>query len=203
MKKFFVTGTDTDVGKSLVSAILLLACNAHYWKPIQAGSSDTAWIQQLTQLPDHCFMPSVYSLKAPLSPDQAASLENINIELDKIKLPETENLIVEGAGGVCVPINTHHSMLDIMKQLALPVIIVARGTLGTINHTLLTIKELEQQRINIKGVVFSGELNPDNQRAIEHWSGIPTLFHVPFFNRIEAGMLVNWIKENSILEKLV
>lgn len=202
MKKFFVTGTDTDVGKSLVSAILMMACAAHYWKPIQAGSSDTAWVQQLTQLPAPFFCQSVYSLKAPLSPDQAAHREAIKIELKELRLPQENNLIVEGAGGVCVPINSSHCMLDVMKHLALPVIIVARGTLGTINHTLLTIKALRQNEIPIKGVIFNGELNPDNQIAIEQWGNIPTLFHVPFFNKIDTVTLTQWIKQNQIQDRL-
>jgi dethiobiotin synthase len=202
-KGYFITGTDTGVGKTLVSAILTWILKGCYWKPIQSGVQidlpDLQQVKNLTRLPAEHFFPSRYLLQAPLSPDQAAALEQVTLDLDQCELPQTDkSLIVEGAGGVYVPLNERHNMLDLMKKLALPVIIVARGTLGTINHTLLTIEGLRQHQIPIHGVVLNGELNPANQKAIEKWGQVRTLFHVPFFDTIDASILQRWIYDYTI-----
>ena len=204
MKRFFVTGTDTEVGKTLTSAILLLALQGHYWKPVQSGDPDDVRVKQLTGLPETHFFPPVYSLKASLSPDQAAFRENISIDLEKISMPEnlTRPLIVEGAGGIFTPLNSNSCMLDLMRKLNLPIIIVSRGGLGTINHTLMTIEILRQRQFNIHGVIFSGKLNPDNQTAIEQRGNVRTLLHIPFFENVT---IKNWVEENrqSILAGLI
>lgn len=200
MKQYFITGTDTDVGKSVVAALLTLVFKACYWKPVQSGSSDTLQVRQWTELPEDRFFPSTYAFKAALSPDQAAKLENTTIDIANCHLPETkQSLIVEGAGGVFAPLNTRERMIDLIKQLNIPVIIVARGTLGTINHTLLTIEALRQRQIPVRGVVFNGELNPDNQLAIEHWSGVKTLFHLPRLKEINRKTLQLWIERRNKL----
>lgn len=198
MKQYFVTGTDTGVGKTLASAVLMQMLKAKYWKPIQSGiqneEQDAMTIQRLTHLPESDFFPSSYSLQASLSPDQAAKLENITIDLMQCALPQTEkNLIVEGAGGVMVPINDNECMLDLMQTLKLPIIIVARGTLGTINHTLLTIEALRRRQLFIYGVIFNGELNQDNQRAIEYWGQVKTLLHIPKFSLLNQETFQSWI----------
>jgi malonyl-CoA O-methyltransferase len=203
MNQFFITGTDTSVGKTIISAILTLVLNAHYWKPIQSGIieglSEQNIVQQLTKLPDEYFFDSVYSLQAALSPDQAAALEQITIDLHRCILPHREKpLIVEGAGGVWVPLNNTQCMMDLIYQLQLPVIIVARGTLGTINHTVLTIEALRKRNIAIAGVVFNGELQSRNQQAIEKWGQVKTLFHVPHFNQIDAITLQQWVKQSLV-----
>ena len=202
-KGYFITGTDTGVGKTLVAAILTWILKGCYWKPIQSGVQedlpDLEQVKNLTRLPAEHFFPSRYLLQAPLSPDQAAALEQVTLDLDQCELPQTDKtLIVEGAGGVCVPLNEQHNMLDLMQKLALPVIIVARGTLGTINHTLLTIEGLRQRQIPIHGVVLNGPLNPANQKAIEKWGQVRTLFHVPFFDTIDASILQRWIYDYTI-----
>lgn len=199
---YFITGTDTGVGKTLVSAILTYVLRGCYWKPIQSGAKDELpdleRVKQLTQLASAHFYPSRYVLQAPLSPDQAAALEQIHIDLDECVLPMTEKpLLVEGAGGIYVPLNEQQVMLDLIKKLALPVIIVARGTLGTINHTLLTIEGLRQHHIPIHGVVFNGQLNPANQKAIEKWGKVRTLFHIPVFDTIDAPLIQRWIYEHT------
>src|SRR4051812_44669988 len=118
MSQFFITGTDTNVGKTLVSAILTMALNAVYWKPVQSGTSDKEQVQEWTQLSDNHFLPSLYSLKAALSPDQAARLENIKIELSNCTLPQIhQSLIVEGAGGVKSPLNEKECIIDLIKKL--------------------------------------------------------------------------------------
>ena len=206
MKNFFVTGTDTHVGKTITSAVLTLALNGCYWKPVQSGVADNfseqERVQQLTGLGQEYIFPSTYSFQASLSLDQAAARENSLIEIEKIQLPPTtRTLIVEGAGGVFSPLNKTDCMLDLMKKFNFPVIIVSRGGLGTINHTLLTIEALRQRNLTIAGVIFSGELNPDNQIAIEQRGNVNTLLHLPFFEKFN---LTKWVADNRqiILEKL-
>lgn len=206
-KKYFITGTDTNVGKTVTSAILTYALKAQYWKPIQSGIEDdlphNETVQHLTTLSSAHFYPSEYSLKASLSPDQAAELENIEIDLKNCHLPITNNyLIVEGAGGIFVPLNKENTLLDLMKKLALPIVIVARGTLGTINHTLMTIEILRQKGLSIHGVIFNGELNPDNSKAIEYWGKVKTLLHIPYFNNLTPEELQAWVcsEKSNILE---
>jgi dethiobiotin synthetase len=206
MKKFFITGTDTGVGKTLVAATMTYALRACYWKPIQSGSSDQAVIRELTGFSDAHFHPTQYAFRASLSPDQAALLENITIDINTCQPPlMTNHLVIEGAGGVFVPLNEDDCMLDLMKKLAVPVVIVSRGQLGTINHTLLSIEALRRRDIPIHGVVFSGELNPDNQTAIEKWGKVKTLFHVPYFPSITPAVLQAWIAthHHHIIETLL
>ncbi len=208
MKRYFITGTDTGVGKTLVSALITKVVDGCYWKPIQSGIaeeiSDRDTVQTLTDLPQDRFFSSIYELQAALSPNHAALRENIEIDIERCEIPVCDRpLITEGAGGVFVPLNQHHCMLDLMTRLNFPVIIVSRGTLGTINHTLLTIEALRQRNIPICGVVFNGELNPENQKTIEEWGNVRTLFHVPRFSEIEKNNLQTWInQQQAILREL-
>lgn len=202
LKKYFVAGTDTGVGKTLASAIIAVAIGADYWKPIQSGIADEISeqekIKQLTHIDNKKILASVYSLKASLSPDQAAKLENITIDMKKCVLPDTDNhLIVEGAGGVMVPLNEHDCLIDLMEKLQLSVIVVARGTLGTINHTLLTLEALRKRNLPVHGVVFSGNLNKDSQRAIEKWGNVNTLFHIPHFDTLDQATITHWLTHNK------
>jgi dethiobiotin synthase len=181
-EKIFITGTDTDVGKTIISALLVLGLGARYWKPIQSGTeepADAQKIQKMTGLEEEYFLPETYMLKAPLSPHLAARLERVTIDLNEIVLPDIEGpLIVEGAGGVMVPINDRHFMLDLMKKLSLPVLIVARSTLGTINHTLLTVDKLRHAGLEISGVVLNGPQNSGNKEAIEKYGRVNVLAEV-------------------------
>ncbi len=202
MKPFFVTGTDTNVGKTIVSAIVTQILGGCYWKPIESGLgnevSDAVTVKNLTGLPEQHFFSTIYELQASLSPNHAAELEQIDIDILQCNHPPFERaLIVEGAGGVFVPVNAHACMLDLMKHLNFPVIIVTRGTLGTLNHTLLTINALRQRGIPIHGVVFNGELYHANQKTIEEWGGVRTLFHVPHFDALEKNALQTWIQEHQ------
>lgn len=177
-KGFFVTGTDTGIGKTLVSLGLCLKLKADYWKPIQTGpEKDLDFIQQF--LPTSQTHKSVYSLKEPLSPNQAAQKEQVSIDLNKIKKPESRFLIVEGAGGVFVPLNKTQTQIDLITQLQLPAIVVARSGLGTLNHTLLTIEVLKNKNIQIKGIILSGPPHPLNKRDLENWSNAPILLELP------------------------
>jgi dethiobiotin synthetase len=173
--RIFITGTSTDIGKTMVSAILMCGTRGRYWKPVQSGSeemTDTRWIQQVTGLAATHFVPERYLLRRPLSPHAAAALEGVKIALEDFDLPEgapCDPLIVEGAGGVMVPLNERDLMLDLIVRLALPVVVVSSSRLGTINHTLLTLDKLASRRLEIAGVVMNGPLDDGNRKAIEHY----------------------------------
>jgi dethiobiotin synthetase len=182
-KKVFVAGTDTGVGKTLVAAILMAGMeNGFYWKPIQCGTqqgSDTQWVREMTGLSGDRFLPEAFRLKHPLSPHAAARREGVRIYLDDFRHPaKTDELVVEGAGGIMVPVNERHLMLDVMKKLALPVILVARSTLGTINHTLLSLDALNRHGLEILGVVMNGPKNRSNRKAIEHYGKTRVLLEI-------------------------
>ena len=168
----FVTGTDTGIGKTVVSAALALKWKAAYWKPVQSGllpQTDSEWVSQVTGLE---VLPEAYRLKAPLSPHASAKAEGITISMEKFVLPKNRPLVVEGAGGVLVPLNENALMIDLMKHLSLPVLVVARSTLGTINHTLMTLSILRERQVPIMGVVMNGPLNPSNKEAIEYYGRV-------------------------------
>lgn len=184
--QFFVTGTDTGVGKTFISALLMMLLDASYWKPIQSGRdpyADSDFIQQFTQLPESSFFPEGYKLSEPLSPHAAARIDGITIDINTLSLPPLESqrrhLIVEGAGGVLVPINDSMLVADLIAHYKIPAIVVTRTTLGTINHTLLTIEALRRRSIPIAGVVMNGPDNPSNRASIEKYGNVPVLFHVP------------------------
>jgi dethiobiotin synthase len=201
MNHFFITGTDTNVGKTITSAVLVLALKSYYWKPIQSGLADdkpeSATIQQLTAFSDNYFLPTTYSLQASLAVAHAAELENKTIDLAQCVLPQKESLIIEGGGGVFHPLNSNETMMDLMKKFNIPVIIVSRGTLGTINHTLLTIEALRHRNVKIHGIVFCGALNLKNQKTIEEWGKVRTLFHIPYFERLTPTVFQVWVFEQQ------
>ncbi|NLA74271.1 MAG: dethiobiotin synthase [Deltaproteobacteria bacterium] len=182
--RLFIAGTDTGIGKTLVSAILMSGLNAKYWKPVQSGLTgitDTEWIKENTGLDASRFFHETYRLKEPLSPHASAALEGIHIDLESFVIPETskgEILIIEGAGGIMVPLNEKELMIDLMKRFNAPVILVARSGLGTINHTLLSINQLRQENIEIFGAVMNGPLNKSNRNAIEHFSDIKVIAEI-------------------------
>lgn len=195
MKGFFVTGTDTNVGKTVLSALLCSALDGCYWKPIQTGAREGTDRQQVLAWsgirPERAF-PESYIFDDPVSPHLAAQRSHKTIHLDKITVPATNGnhpLIVEGAGGVLVPINQEEYMTDVMRHVGLPVIVATRTTLGTINHTLLTLEELRSAQLTIHGVVMLGEANQDNQRAIEHYGRVPVLGIVPQLSEINPRKL--------------
>ncbi|MCY4321537.1 MAG: dethiobiotin synthase, partial [Bdellovibrionaceae bacterium] len=154
-KKVFITGTDTEIGKTVVSLGLCLLWKASYWKPVQTGeASDTDFIKKF--LPENKIYPSSYQFKLPLSPNQASFKENKQIDLKKINPPKKSCLVVEGIGGVYVPLNKKQSVLDLIKLINFPTIVVARSGLGTLNHTLMTLSILKEKKIKVLGVILSG-----------------------------------------------
>ncbi|MEO1022775.1 MAG: dethiobiotin synthase [Bacteroidota bacterium] len=175
---FFVTGTDTGIGKTVLSSMLMSALDATYWKPIQSGleeETDTAFVQRVSGVTDQHIIPERYKLNTPMSPHASADIDGVELALNDFKLPEfsTRHLIVEGAGGLIVPINWKDTILDVIVHLGLPVLLVARSELGTLNHTLLSLKALRDRKVDVLGVVLSGESHPSNHETIEHFGQVP------------------------------
>ena len=194
-RKIFVTGIGTEVGKTIISAILVEALQADYWKPIQAGLEDVTDRQNVTQLaPSHgTVFKEAYRLNTPMSPDAAAARENVKIELEKIVLPDTKNhLIVEGAGGLLVPLNEHKTILDLIQKLELSVVLVSRHYLGSINHTLLSIEALKARNIPIELLVFVGN-HPETEASILKHSGIEKYIIIPEVEFVD----VDFVKEQA------
>lgn len=173
MRGFIIAGNDTNVGKTLVSAILAKAFQADYWKAIEAGGDDTQTVKRLSG----CFChPPAYSLKHPVSPHHAAPLEGITIDLAKIRLPDTPRpLIIEGSGGVMTPLNENNHLGELFIRFGLPWIIVSKHYLGSINHTLLSIEWLLSQGQIVKGVIFNGKPYPEAETYILNRSQLPCL----------------------------
>ena len=191
MSGYFVTGTDTDVGKTVVCSWLMLALDGEYWKPVQAGldgETDEAMVRRLTGLPNERFHDSVYRLKAALSPHEAARREGIAIDINRMTLPRHRRpLIVEGAGGLLVPLNGESFVADLIVKLGLPVILVARSQIGTINHTLLCLEALRARQIEIAGVVINGPANPANRDALANFGRVPIVAELPVFEPLDRA----------------
>jgi len=188
----FVTGTDTGVGKTVAAACLARAWRVGYWKPVQTGTAmaddDTATVVALAGLSSEHVYPPAYALQAPLSPHAAAELEGVRITLDAITLPQIAHpLVVEGAGGLFVPLNDRDFMIDLMARLALPILLVARSTLGTINHTLLSLAALRSRGLAIAGVVLNGPPNAGNRVAIERFGHVRVLAELPRVDPLDGA----------------
>lgn len=202
MPSFFVTGTDTGIGKTVASALLCAALDAIYWKPIQTGSregTDRATVMRLASLPRERTIPETYCFAPPVSPHLAARRAGTRIELKTIKLPSLprgESLIVEGAGGVLVPVNESQLMTHLMRRLKLPVLLVARSSLGTINHTTLSLAALRAASLEVRGVIIVGNPNPENRKAIEHYGKVAVVGMIPVLPRINRRTLVEAFRKH-------
>ncbi|MBM3279107.1 MAG: dethiobiotin synthase [Candidatus Handelsmanbacteria bacterium] len=188
--RFFVTGTDTGVGKTLVCAVLMSGLEAVYWKPVQSGEpGDTEWVQGATGLPAARFAPETYRFRLPRSPHEAAARQGVEIELDAFCPPRAARLIAEGAGGVLVPLNDRQLMVDLMTHLGLPVLLVARSGLGTLNHTLLSLEALRGRGLEVLGVVVNGPRDPANEEGITRYGQVRVLAAVePLFRLDPEGL---------------
>jgi len=169
--RLIVAGTDTNVGKTIVSSLLVSKLNAHYWKPIQCGELDTggdsATIKKLTGINENRIIPEAYRLKMAASPNQAAEAEGITIEEQKLKLPTHDGaLVVELAGGLMVPLRDNWLQIDQIKIWNLPVVLVARSGLGTLNHTLLSLEAMEKRNIQITTLILNGEKHEGNYKTL-------------------------------------
>lgn len=207
-KGIFVTGIGTEVGKTVVSAILTEALEADYWKPIQSGDldwSDTMKVQSWISNKKTIFHPEAYRLQTPMSPHAAAVIDGLMIDLQQVILPKTDNfLLVEGAGGLFVPLNDQDCIIDLIQQLQLPVVLVSRHYLGSINHTLLSIEALRHREIPIAALIFSGKEHHPTESIIEKMSGMKALCRIEEFTEINKQNIqevANDIK-NAIQQRL-
>lgn len=204
MSGFFVTGTDTEVGKTLVSAWLLTQLDGSYWKPIQAGTvptTDSATVQSLSELPVSRVLPEAYLLPEPVAPHESARRANIAMDMEKLKLPPHDGLVVvEGAGGLMVPIVDGAYMIDLADALDLPIILVARSTLGTINHTLLSVEAIRRRGLPLAGVVISGPETPHNRAAIERFGKVEVIAEIPQLETVNRDTLKAIAPELDLLK---
>ena len=202
-KKYFITGTNTDVGKTIISALLCNNLNADYFKPIQTGSNDILDANTIKTLTNAEIHKNAYCLKVPSSPAFASKQENINIKIEDIKLPNVDsNLIVEGAGGCMVPINDKQTTIDLIKHFNIPVIIVVKNELGCVSSALTTITSLRVNNIEIAGVILNGDYDPFNNReAIEHYGDVEVLDVVKHFDNIKE--VKNYKLSDKLLNKLL
>jgi len=192
-KRIVITGTDTGIGKTVFSAGLAGLLNGFYWKPVQSGldeETDSEVVARLSGLPAGRVLPEVYRLRMPLSPHRSAEIDGVAIEAAKLSLPVLPGpLIIEGAGGLMVPLNRQTRFIDIFREWQLPVILCARTALGTINHTLLSIEALRARSIPLIGLAFIGEEVADTQKTIVEFSGVPQLGRLPLLDPLTSEAL--------------
>lgn len=202
MKRIFITGNGTDVGKTVVSAIITEALNADYWKPVQSGElhhTDTMKVKQLISNSKTVYHAERFSLQQPLSPHAAAEIDGVEIQLNDFLLPKTDNhLIIEGAGGLMVPLNSQLLIADLIKHFEASVILVSRNYLGSINHTLLTIQELRRRNIPIIGIVFNGEHTPQTENFIQQFTQLPILFRVDMESSINQQTILKYANKINL-----
>ena len=197
MRKIFVTGISTDVGKTIVSAILTEALKADYWKPIQTGlQTDSKTIKNLISNDITIIHKESYHLPEPLSPHTAAALNGVEISLSNINLPDSNNttLIIEGAGGLMVPLNKDEFIFDIIIKAKASVILVVKNYLGSINHTLLSVYFMKLKNIKILGIIFNGESNSSSENLILNHTGLTCLGRIDQENEINSETVKKYSK---------
>ena len=200
--KLFITGIGTDVGKTIASSIVVEALMADYWKPIQAGdldNSDTSKVQNFVSNSKSQYYDNAYKLNTPASPHYAAQIDNVEIELSAIREPSTtNNLVIEGAGGILVPLNATDCIIDLIKA-DYKVILVSRHYLGSINHTLLTIEVLKSRGIGVAGIIFSGDENKASEEIILQKTAakfIGRIDNEPYFDQNVIQYYADKFREN-------
>ncbi|SDB63727.1 dethiobiotin synthetase [Flavobacteriaceae bacterium MAR_2010_188] len=208
MSKIFVTGISTDVGKTIFSAVIVEALKADYWKPIQAGdleNSDSHKIKKLVSNSESKFHPNSYALQTPMSPHAAAEIDGRKINLEEIIEPKTNNhLVIEGAGGLLVPLNDENTILDLIKP-DYKVVVVSRHYLGSINHTLLTLDKLKQKKLNT-AIVWSGNENKSTEEIISKMSGVMVLGRIsdePYFDQNVIKEYAEQFKEDDVFNDFI
>ncbi|MFN7900144.1 MAG: dethiobiotin synthase [Synechococcaceae cyanobacterium] len=184
--RLVIAGTDTEVGKTVVSALVTLGLGARYWKPVQcgldpdSGEGDRERVGRLAELPPERLLPEAYRLQAPVSPHWAAEREGVRIEHQRLQLPPGDGpLVVETAGGLLVPLRRDLLQIEQMVGWNLPVLLVARSGLGTLNHTLLSLEALASRGLRVLGLVLNGPLHPDNPGTLEQRGQVPVLAQLP------------------------
>jgi dethiobiotin synthase len=191
---FFVTGTDTDVGKTVVAAWLVARLGASYWKPVQAGTdpeTDSDTVRRLAGVGQDRILPEAYVLPHPLAPHEAARRAGLAIDMAKLVPPASDRpLVVEGAGGLMVPLGDQSYVIDLARDLDLPLILVARSTLGTINHTLLSLEAIRRRGLPLAGVVINGPETPHNRAAIERYGRVQIIAEIPRLDPVTSDSLL-------------
>ena len=203
MKSLFVTGIGTSVGKTITACVLAEALRADYWKPVQCGdlgNSDTDIIRKLISNTKTVFHKETFAFKTPASPHLAASLEGVDICLNDFELPKSKNIIIiEGAGGLMVPLNNKGDMMiDLIKHLGSDVIIVSQNYLGSINHTLLTYNALKIANVKIAGIVFNGDENIETESFILKYTGLPNIGNVRTEETFTKELILNYAASFNI-----
>jgi dethiobiotin synthetase len=187
--KYFVTGIGTEIGKTIASAILVEALEADYWKPVQAGEleyTDSQKVKDLISNTESKFYSESFRLKLAMSPHAAAQNENMTITTSNFNPPKADKpLIIEGAGGLLVPLNDKECIIDLIKKLKVEVILISQHYLGSINHTLLSIEALKNRNIPIKGILFNGDENKDTENIILSKSGLNNLGRIPTLKTVD------------------
>ena len=190
---YFVTAIGTDSGKTLVSAIISQMLGCHYWKPIQSGEPrDTLTVKSLVTNPNCHFMQEAYLLNTPASPHYAAQVDGRYIDLNKIVLPTKNQLVIEGAGGLLVPLNSEKTIADMIPNFNAEVVLVSNLYLGSINHTLLTVEELKRRNIFVKGLIFNGTSNRSSEDIILKKSGYRCLLKIPQLNEVNPMVVTQF-----------
>ena len=191
--RLVVCGTDTDVGKTIVSAWLVQGLKATYWKPVQSGlegGGDRERVRLLLNLPSERLLPEVYAFTQPVSPHWAAELDQQPLDPERLTLPEsTGHLVVETAGGVMVPLTRSWLQIDQLTRWDLPIVLVARSGLGTLNHTLLTLEALRLRNLKVLGLILNGPPHADNPDTLEQLGGVPVLAQLPPLQELNAEQL--------------
>lgn len=190
---FVVTGTDTDVGKTVFAAGLAAMLDGSYWKPVQAGlagETDTEIVRRLSGLAKERMLPETYRLTTAASPHLAAERDRLEIDVGRLTIPEASRpLVIEGAGGLLVPLTRKFLQIDLFARWGMPVILCASTRLGTINHSLMSIEALKRRSIPLLGIVFVGEQNLDSERTITEMGGVRHLGRLPWLDPLDAASL--------------
>tara|TARA_Y100000589_G_scaffold145553_1_gene139226 strand:- start:5119 stop:5769 length:651 start_codon:yes stop_codon:yes gene_type:complete len=191
--KFIICGTDTDVGKTLISTFFVRGLGSYYWKPIQSGTkdgTDSQFVERIGGIKNEKILKESYIFKTPVSPHWAAEIDNTNISNELLTIPKIEgSLVIETAGGLMVPITRNFLQIDQIKIWDLPVILVCRSSLGTLNHTLLSIEALRKRDIKILGLVINGKKHFDNPKTLKEFSHLPIIAEFPWINNISKSNL--------------
>lgn len=204
MQKYIITGIGTEVGKTVVSAIVSEALKANYWKPVQAGDldfSDTmkveAWTENVTVLEER------YRLNTPMSPHAAADIDGVSIASHDFQVPDLDPLVIEGAGGLMVPLNQMGlTYIDVFQKWNVPVILVSRHYLGSINHTLMSVDALKQRGIAIKGIIFVGDEHPTTESIILKSTGLPMIVRIPLTDTVDKDFVIEQSRRAELLYNL-
>ena len=204
--QFVVCGTDTDVGKTLISSFFVRGLNCFYWKPIQSGiqgETDSEYVQRVSQISPKKILKEAYVFNEPVSPHWAAEIDNVKLIKSNLNLPNIEkNLLVETAGGLMVPLTRDFLQIDQIKIWNLPVILVCRSSLGTLNHTLLSIEALKKRKINILGLIINGKKHLDNPQTLKLFSGLPIIAEFPLIKNLSVENLDLLWKDLKMEERL-